>query len=306
FPNLTHATPIVGLANGTYTKALGGTARLSTQTFNAGPSVVEALFAGAIDAAYIGPSPAVNAYVKSNGEAVRVVAGSASGGVALVVQPGIDSAEDLRGKKIGTPQLGNTQDVAARYWLKEKGLKTTREGGGDVRIVPQENAQSLDTFSSGEIDGAWVPEPWVSRLVDAGGTVLVDERDLWPARKFVITHLLVRTEFLQEHPDVVKRLIQGHVDANALIETEPEKAQRAVSVGIGKLTGKPLELAIIEKAWPTLTFLNDPIASSLVTGAEHAEELGLLEPADDLAGLYDLKLLNQVLAARGDPTVPRP
>ncbi len=306
FPNLTHATPIVGLAEGTYAKAIGSTAKLSTRTFNAGPAAVEALFAGAIDATYIGPNPAVNAYAKSRGKAVRVIAGAASGGVALVVKPGIDSADDLRGKKIATPQLGNTQDVAARYWLKEKGLKTTKEGGGDVKIVPQENAQTLDTFTSGAIDGAWVPEPWVSRLVAAGGTVLVDERDLWPDKKFVITHLLVRTEFLQEHPDVVKRLLQGHVEANALIDKDPKKAQAAISTGIGKLTGKPLKLATIENAWPTLTFLDDPLASSLVTGAEHAEEIGLLKPVDNLTGLYDLTLLNEVLTAQGQPEVPRP
>ena len=274
-------------------------------TFNAGPAAVEAVFAGAIDATYIGPNPTVNAYAKSKGSAVRVIAGAASGGAALVVKPSINSAADLKGKKLATPQLGNTQDVAARYWLKQKGLTTTKEGGGDVKIVPQENAQTLETFTSGQIAAAWVPEPWVTRLVSAGGKVLVDERDLWPNKQFIVTNLLVRTQFLKDHPDVVKRLIQGHVEANKEIAADPAKAQQAVSTGIGKITGKPLDLKIIQKAWPTLTFGNDPLAPTLLEGAKHAEEIGLLAKTD-LSNLYDLKLLNEVLKESGQPEVSQP
>lgn len=180
FPTITHAPAVVGVEKGIFTEKLGSGVTLETKTFNAGPAAIEAIFSGALDATYIGPNPTVNAFSKSKGEAVRVVSGAASGGVALVVKPEITSVEQLCGRKIATPQLGNTQDVALRYWLKEKGLKTTKEGGGDVTVVPQENAQTVDTFTSGAIDGAWVPEPYVSRLVNAGGKVLVDERDLWP------------------------------------------------------------------------------------------------------------------------------
>ena len=305
FPNITHAPAVVGVEKGIFKEKLGSGVTLETKTFNAGPAAIEAIFSGALDATYIGPNPTVNAFSKSKGEAVRVVSGAASGGVALVVKPEITSVEQLRGKKIATPQLGNTQDVALRYWLKEKGLKTTKEGGGDVTVVPQENAQTVETFTSGAIDGAWVPEPYVSRLVNAGGKVLVDERDLWPDKKFVITNLIVSTKFLKAHPDVVKKLVEGQVAANEFVNTKPEEAQQAVSDHIGKITGKPLDVKLIKQAWPTLEFTNDPIASSLKTGLDHAVAVELTQPVD-LNGLYDLTYLNEVLKAQGEPEVSQP
>ncbi|MEH0843921.1 ABC transporter substrate-binding protein [Micromonospora sp. CPCC 205711] len=305
FPNITHAPAVVGVEKGIFAQKLGSDVKLDTKTFNAGPAAIEAIFSGALDATYIGPNPTVNAFSKSKGEAVRVISGAASGGVALVVKPGITSAEQLRGKKIATPQLGNTQDVALRYWLKEKGLRTTKEGGGDVKVVPQENAQTVETFSSGAIDGAWVPEPFVSRLVNAGGKVLVDERDLWPDKKFVITNLIVSTKFLKAHPDVVKKLVEGQVAANEFVNTKPDEAQQAVSDHIGKITGKPLDVKLIKQAWPTLEFTNDPIASSLKTGLDHAVAVELTQPTS-LDGLYDLKYLNEVLKATGEAEVSQP
>ena len=305
FPNITHAPAVVGVEKGIFKEKLGSDVELDTKTFNAGPAAIEAVFSGALDATYIGPNPTVNAFSKSKGEAVRVISGAASGGVALVVKPGITSVEQLRGKKIATPQLGNTQDVALRFWLKEKGLETTKEGGGDVKIVPQENAQTIETFGSGAIDGAWVPEPFVSRLVNAGGKVLVDERDLWPDKKFVITNLLVSTKFLKAHPDVVKKLVEGQVAANEFVNTKPDEAQQAISDHIGKITGKPLDLKLIKQAWPTLEFTNDPIPASLKTGLDHAVAVGLTQPVD-LNGLYDLKYLNEVLKAQGKAEVSQP
>ncbi|MFG3686680.1 ABC transporter substrate-binding protein [Micromonospora sp. NPDC047740] len=305
FPNITHAPAVVGVEKGIFKEKLGSDVTLETKTFNAGPAAIEAVFSGALDATYIGPNPTVNAFSKSKGEAVRVVSGAASGGVALVVKPDITSLEQLRGKKIATPQLGNTQDVALRYWLREKGLKTTKEGGGDVKVVPQENAQTVDTFASGAIDGAWVPEPYVSRLVNAGGKVLVDERDLWPDRKFVITNLLVSTKFLKAHPDVVKKLVEGQVAANEFVNGKPDEAQQAISDHIGKITGKPLDVKLIKQAWPTLEFTNDPIAASLKTGLDHAVAVELTQPVD-LNGLYDLSFLNEVLKAQGKPEVTQP
>ncbi|GIF76949.1 ABC transporter substrate-binding protein [Asanoa siamensis] len=305
FPNITHAPALVGVEKGIFAEKLGSGVKLETKTFNAGPEAIEAVFSGALDATYIGPNPTVNAHSKSKGEAVRVVSGAASGGVALVVKPGITSAEGLRGKKIATPQLGNTQDVAIRFWLKEKGLTTTKEGGGDVSIVPQANSQTLETFRSGAIDGAWVPEPFVSQLVNAGGKVLVDERDLWPGGKFVITNLIVSTKFLKEHPDTVRKLVEGQVAANDFVNQKPDEAQQAISDHIGRLTGKPLDLKLIKQAWSTLEFTDDPIASSLKTGLDHAVAVGLTEPVD-LAGLYDLSFLNEALKAQGETEVPLP
>jgi NitT/TauT family transport system substrate-binding protein len=305
FPNITHAPAVVGVEKGIFAEKLGTGVTLETKTFNAGPAAIEAIFSGALDATYIGPNPTVNAFSKSKGEAVRVVSGAASGGVALVVKPDITSVEQLRGRKIATPQLGNTQDVAIRYWLKEKGLTTTKEGGGDVKIIPQENAQTVETFGSGAIDGAWVPEPFVSRLVNAGGKVLVDERDLWPDRKFVITNLIVSTKFLKAHPDVVKKLVEGQVAANEFVNGRPDEAQQAISDHIGKISGKPLDLKLIKQAWPTLEFTNDPIASSLKTGLDHAVAVGLTQPVS-LDGLYDLTHLNEVLKGQGKTEVVRP
>ena len=305
FPNLTHATAIVGVEDGIFAKALGKN-KLKTQTFNAGPEATQALLSGALDATYIGPGPSTNAYAKSGGKAVRIISGATSGGAALVVKPEITSVAGLRGKKIATPQLGNTQDIALRSYLKDNGLKTTKEGGGDVQIVPQDNSQTVDTFGTGDIDGAWVPEPTLSRLVNAGGKVLVDERTLWPGGKFVTTNLLVSTDFLTKHPDVVKQLIEGQVAANEAINKDPAHAQTVVGTAIGKLTGKPLDPKLVAQAWKTLTFTDDPLPSTLVTGAQHATDVGLLDKVDNLPGIYDLKLLNEVLKAKGLPAVEQP
>jgi NitT/TauT family transport system substrate-binding protein len=303
FPNITHAPALVGVEKGFLAGALAPNVTLKTATFNAGPAAIEALFADALDIAYIGPNPAINGYAKSDGQALRIIAGATSGGAFLVVRPGITSASELKGKKIATPQLGNTQDVALRAWLQDQGLETTTTGTGDVSIVPQENAQTLETFRAGDIDGAWVPEPWATRLVvDGGGHVLVDERDLWPGGQYVTTHVIVRTKFLEQHPDVVRQFLAGHLAAIDWIETNPEEAKTVVNAGIDAITHKPLAPEILDGAWSHLTFTADPIASSLQTSADHATAVGLLDPVD-LAGIYDLDLLNQILSEQGRPSV---
>jgi NitT/TauT family transport system substrate-binding protein len=304
FPNVTHAPAIVGVEKGLFTKELGKNT-LETKTFNAGPEAVEALFGEALDIAYIGPNPAINAYAKSkaDGGAIRIIAGSTSGGSALVVKPEITKAADLKGHSVASPQLGNTQDVALRAWLKKEGLSADTSGGGDVSIVPQANADTLTAFKAGQIDGAWVPEPWVTRLVqEGGGKVLVNEADLWPEGKFVTTHIVVRTAFLTEHPDVVAAVLRGHIAALAAIEADPADAQKVTNEGIAKLTQKALPDAVIAGAWKNLTFTVDPIAPSLAKSAKDAESIGLLEPVD-LNGIYDLDIVNQLLTANGTSTV---
>lgn len=303
FPNLTHATAIVGLEEGLFAEHLGSRVVLNPSPFAAGPAAVEALFAEAIDATFIGPNPAVNAYAKSGGEAVRIVSGAASGGAFLVVKPSVRTPADLPGKRLATPQLGNTQDVALRTWLASQGLKTDLQGGGDVSVVPQENAQTLEAFRAGAIDGAWVPEPWATRLVlEAAGKVLVDESTLWPNGRFVTTHLVVRGEFLEAHPDVVGQLLEGVVAATDFVNDRPEEAKQIVNDAIGKLTGKVLPDDVIARAWSHLVFTYDPIASSLREAARRATKLALLEPVD-LNGIYDLALLNEILQAAGQETV---
>lgn len=302
FPNITHGTALVGVRKGTYSAELGST-RLETKTFNAGPAAVEALFSSAVDMAYVGPNPAVNAFVQSHGSAVRVIAGATSGGAALVVKKEINSAGDLKGKKVASPQLGGTQDVALRYWLDGKGLKTTQEGGGDVSVIPQDNATTLQTFQSGAIQGAWVPEPWASRLVaEGGGKVLVDERELWPDGRFVTTVLLVRRTFLENHPDAVRAVLRAHVKTNDYIAKNPDEAQKAANDQLLALTGKALKPTVLAAAWKGLTFTNDPLSSTLKEDIKHAQKVGLLKTAD-VSGILDLRLLNGVLAAAGEPAV---
>jgi NitT/TauT family transport system substrate-binding protein len=302
FPNVTHATALVGVESGLFQEKLGNT-QLETSTFNAGPQVVEALNSGALDASYIGPNPAINAFAQSGGEAIRIISGATSGGAFLVVNPDIKNAKGLDGKKIATPQLGNTQDVALRTWLKKKGLETDTAGGGEVSIVPQENAQTLDLFKQGQIDGAWVPEPWATRLVqEGGGKILVDERKLWPNGRYVTTHLIVRTEFLDDNPDEVKKLLEGHVAANNLIRDDRERAEQLVGQGIDKTTGRPIAAELVTASFENLVFTNDPIATSLRKSAKDAEAVGLLKPVA-LKEIYNLKLLNQVLKQQGEPTV---
>ncbi len=299
FPNLTHATAIVGVQTGIFEEALRPD-KLETTTFSAGASAVEALFSGALDAAYIGPNPTINAFVKSKGKAIRIVSGATSGGAALVVDPAITKASQLRGKRLASPQLGVTQDVALRHWLGEQGLEAPRTGGGEVTVVAQDNAQSLETFKLGQIDGAWVPEPWATRLrLEGGGKVLVDERSLWPGGRFVTTHLVVRTKFLEEHPATVRRLLEGQVEANDVVNADAASAQELVNDGIEEITTKRLKDEVIAEAWKSLEFTNDPVSSSLPVSARHAREVGLLEEKADVDGIYDLTLLNEVLAAAG-------
>ena len=303
FPNLTHAPALVGVDQGIFADALQGKATLETSTFNAGPEAVEALFADALDASFIGPNPAINAYAQSDGAAIRIVSGSTSGGAYFVVREGIDAPEDLQGTTVATPQLGNTQDVALRSWLKDEGFEADEAGGGDVSVQPQANADALAAFVAGDIDGAWVPEPWATRMVqEGGGHVLVDEADLWPEGEYVTTHLIVRTEFLDENPDAVKALLEGTVDAIDASNDDPEAAKASANAQLDELTDKPLDDAVLDAAWGNLTFTPDPIASSLQTGAEDAESVGLLDPVD-LDGIYALDLLNEVLEGRGATAV---
>jgi sulfonate transport system substrate-binding protein len=303
FPNITHATALVGAEKGIFADKLGPNVTLRTQTFNAGPNAIDALFADSVDAAYVGPNPAINGYVKSKGEALRILSGATSGGASFVVAQDINGPADLKGKTLATPQLGNTQDVALRAWLKKNGLDADTSGGGDVSIKPQDNGATLDAFKQGQVQGAWVPEPWATRLVqEGGGKVLVNEADLWPNGQFVTTHLVVRTAFLKDHPDAVKKLLEGQVAANDYVNKNPADAQKAANDQIEKITQKRLNDAVIAGAWKNLTFTDDPIASSLKKSADDAVELGLLDKPD-LTGIYDLTLLNEVLKAQGQPDV---
>ncbi|MFE5619483.1 aliphatic sulfonate ABC transporter substrate-binding protein [Streptomyces sp. NPDC056524] len=303
FPNLTHATALVGDEEGIIQKELGGT-QLKVATFNAGPSEIEALNAGSIDIGFIGPSPSINGYTKSKGKNLRIISGSASGGVKLVVNPEkIKTLDDVKGKRIATPQLGNTQDVAFLNWISEKGWKVDAQSGkGDVSVLRTDNKITPDAYKTGSIDGAWVPEPTASKLVAEGGKVLLDESTLWPDNKFVITNIIVSQKFLTEHPDVVEAVLRGSVNTNKWINANPDKAKASANAKLEELTGKPLGAKVIDGAWPSIRFTDDPLASTLRAQADHAVEAGLLEKPD-LDGIYDLKALNKILKAAGSAEV---
>jgi NitT/TauT family transport system substrate-binding protein len=303
FGNVTHAPAMVGLQNGGFAKALGTNVTLKTSVFSAGPAAVEALFSKSIDASFVGPNPAINAYAQSKGAAIRIVAGTASGGAFFVVNKDIKTAADLKGKKVGSPSLGNTQDVSLRYWLKQQGLSTDTNGGGDVKIIPgPDNGTVVQEFQSGDIAGAWMPEPYASKMIAAGGHVLVDEASLWPGGKYVTTLLIVRTDFLNAHPDVVANLIKGLSAAIDLTNSDPATAASLVSKGIETATGKAIAVDLVTKSFKSITFTLDPIASSLKTDVTHAESLGILKQTA-LTNIFDLTLVNKFLTSDGKPQV---
>ena len=304
-PNLTNATAMVAVQKGFFSARLGSGVTLKTQSFNAGPAEVEAIFGGALDAGYFGPNPAINAFVRTHGEKVRVVAGATSGGASLVVRSdsGITSAADLRGKRIATPQLGNTQDVALRTYLAANGLHVNPQGDGDVKILPTDNSTTLTLFKSGKLDGAWVPEPYATRLIDeAGGVLLVDEATLWPGGRLATTLLVVSTDLLRSHRDIVRDLVEGQLDAESYIAEHTDDAQTAVQAQLKTLTQKALSDQVLSDAWSRLTFTHDPIASSLAKEASDAHAAGVVGGAD-IRGIVDLSVLNEVLRARGETTV---
>lgn len=299
FANVTHAPALVATGKGYLAKELGAT-KLTTQIFNAGPNAIEALNAGAIDAAYLGPSPAINAYIKSGGKALRIVSGAASGGAQLVVKPSITSIAQLKGTKLDTPQLGGTQDVALRAFLTSKGLKNSVTGsGGDVSIQSSDNAVALDLFKQGRIDGAWLPEPWSSRLVlDAGAKVLLDEKTLWPQGQWVTTNIVVTQDFLAKYPGTVAALVKANVESVDWINANKPAAQTLVNAQIDKLSGKPLSAAVIARAFTNLTITADPLAGTAQKQLQNGITAGTTKEGS-IDGIYDLTYLNAALAASG-------
>jgi NitT/TauT family transport system substrate-binding protein len=309
FPNFTHAVGLVGVARGAFQQALGESNKLDVKAFNAGPALIEALLAGEVDIGYVGPNPAINGYVKSKGEALRIIAGASSGGALFVVRPeaNIKTAKDLDGKQFATPQLGGTQDVALRYYLQQNGLKTA-DKGGTVKIIPTQNPDIVTLFKQGQIDGAWVPEPWATRLIqEANGQVFVDERTLWPNGKFVTTLVVVRTAFLNEHPNLVKKFLQAHVETVEFILANGEQAMQLTNKEIERLTTKPLPDKVIKQAFGNVELTYDPLPKTLLSVADAAYALGFLgQTKPDLSGIFDFKLLNEVLEQKSLPIVEAP
>ncbi|WP_028648175.1 ABC transporter substrate-binding protein [Nocardiopsis sp. CNT312] len=302
FPALAHAPALVGVETGAYADALGEGVAFDTRVFNAGPDAINAVFSGEVDVALVGPNPAVNGWAQSEGQALHIIAGAASGGAGLVTAEGIEDVDDLRGGTVASPQLGNTQDVALRWFARERGWDTDAAGGGELSILPQTPAEIVNALELGEIDGAWVPEPHLSRLLtETGAHLLVDEADTWSGGAFVTAHLVAGTAFLQDHPDLAEDLLRGHIDTVDWINGHPEQARAAVDDHLEAITGSRLSPEVTEAAFGRIDFTVDPVAPSLYTGAERAEAVGLLDPVD-LTGIYALDTLNALLAEDGrDP-----
>jgi sulfonate transport system substrate-binding protein len=294
--NITHAPALIGLKEGFFTKALGSAGTLKATAFSTGTQETTALLAGQLDAAYVGPNPAINTWQKSGGTGIKIVSGVATGGASVVVAKEITSAAQLRGKTLATPSLGNTQDVALRSWLKQNGLTTTTTGGGDAFIKPTTpNSAAVLEFQSGQIAGGSEPAPYDVEMVKDGGTVLVSEPG-------VTTLLVVAQSFLAAHPAIVADLIKAQIQANDFIKSNPAAAQADANAELASYTGKALKSSIVAASFKEITFTLNPDAASLTSDAAQAVSLGLLKPVN-LSGIFDLGPLNQALAAAGESQV---
>jgi NitT/TauT family transport system substrate-binding protein len=302
--NITHSSALVGIKEGFFSKNLGKNVTLKLYPFSTGTEEATALLAGQLDAAYVGPNPAIKAWQTSGGRLIRVISGSASGGAELVVKKGITKASQLKGQKLASPSLGNTQDVSMRYWLKQQGLTTTSTGGGDVPITPiTPNSDAVLAFEAGKIAGGWEPAPYDAEMVADGGHVLVNEASLWPQGQFVTTELVATQSYITQNPTVVSDLLKGQIESNSFIASSKSAAETAANAELATLSGKSLKTPILQAAFAQVTFTNDPIASSLLTDADHAVAVGLLSPVKNLSAIYDLSPLNKLLSADGQSQV---
>jgi NitT/TauT family transport system substrate-binding protein len=302
--NITHASALIGIKQGFFTKDLGKNVTLKLYPFSTGTQEATALLAGQLDAAYVGPNPAIEAWQKSGGSLIKVISGAASGGAELVVKSGISSASQLKGQKLASPSLGNTQDVSMRYWLKTQGLTTTSTGGGDVPITPiSPNSDAVLAFQSGSIAGGWEPAPYDAEMLADGGHVLVNEASLWPKGQFVTTEIVATQSFIAAHPAVISGLLKGQIQANDYIADSKSAAETAANAELAAVSGKALKSSVVASSFGQVTFTDDPIASSLITDAQHAADVGLLQPVKNLSAIYDLGPLNKLLTADGEPQV---
>ena len=306
FPNINHAQAVIGVGNGDFQNALGDV-KIESQVFNAGPAAVEALFANRIDVAYVGPNPAINGYIKSDGQGLKIIAGVSSGGAVFVIRndSGITTVHDFAGKKFASPQLGNTQDVALRSYLLKNGYKTS-ENGGNVTILPAATSDIVTMMSKKDIDGAWVPEPWGTILVkQANGKIFLDERDLWPNGKFATALIVARTDYLKSHPDIIQKLLEAHVKETVWINNNKDESIKDFNIQLQKITGKTIPNDVISDAFTRMDITYDPVKSSVSKSAQNAFDLGFLgDKKPDLSNIFDLSILDKVLQAQNLSVIP--
>jgi NitT/TauT family transport system substrate-binding protein len=302
FANLSHAQAVLGVSSGEFEKAVAP-AKFSTKVFNAGPSLIEAVFAGEIDIGYVGPGPALAANARSRGQGVRVIAGAAANGVVIVARKnsGIHTLADLAGRRIATPQHGNTQDIAARHYfssvLAQKDL---------TNVLPIPNSEQSGMMDRGQIDAAWVPEPWGARLVaDTGATILAEEKDLWPDQQFSLAVVITTPEFLRDHPDVVAKVLGVHHAWTQRLTTDPKTYLPQLGAALFAITGKKLPPGVLDSAITRVTFTDDPLEATFKTMGQWSYDLGFEQRPARLGSLFDLGVLKDVSkagAASGGPS----
>jgi NitT/TauT family transport system substrate-binding protein len=287
FPNITHAQGVVAHAlsrqgKGWFEQRLEPGTKIEWFIYNAGPSAMEAIFANSIDLTYVGPGPALNAYTKSNEQEIRLIAGAANGGAGLVVQPNanLKTAADFRGKKVGTPQLGNTQDISCRAWLTDGGLKITQLGG-DAQVIPTQNPDQLALFKAKRVDGVWTVEPWLSRLEqEASGKVLVEEKDA------ATTVLVSSVKFLNGQRDLAKKFAQAHAELTDWIAKNPDEAQRLIKAELLEETKSDMSPELIAAAWKRITFTAEPPRAAVEKFMQNSVKAGFIKSAPDLSKLF--------------------
>jgi NitT/TauT family transport system substrate-binding protein len=299
FPNVSHAQALLGVARGDFARAIGDGTELQTSVFNAGPSVIEAIYANRLDVAYIGPAPAINGFIRSRGEEVRVIAGAVENGVLIVANKkrNIPSLEALRGKTIAVPQIGNTQDISARAFVIETLKTRLKDNGGDTQVIPVANPDIETLMSKDQLDAAWVPEPWGSRLVAAGlGTVIAHERDLWPDKHFSLTCVIARRKFLEESPELVQRFLEAHVALTRELQADRQQHAHTINEQLKRLTGKALADEVIAGALGNVEFSVEPDVRTFETYFSKGRILGIF-PGDtlDTGKLIDRRPLDAVL-----------
>jgi NitT/TauT family transport system substrate-binding protein len=278
FPSIVHAVPIIGVENEIFKENLDEQRKIEVKIFDSGPQVIESLFSNSIDIAYVGPGPVINGYLKSDGEALKILAGAADGGASFVAQKdsGLDSIENFDGKRIAAPQISNTQDVSLRHYLSTNGLQSV-EKGGTVYVLNISNPDIYTLFAKGDIDGAWVPEPWATMLVqDLDGVRIFNESQFWPDKQFSSVLLIGRTDYIENNPEVIKNWIESNEKTVQWINNNPEQTKKVYSEFLTDYMGKTLPDEIIDESFSNLIITSDPLKNSVYTFAERADSLGYL------------------------------
>jgi len=295
FPSIGHIIPIVGLEEKIFEKGIGEEKQIETKLFDSGPQVIESIFSGSIDVAYVGPGPIINGFLKSDGKDIKILSGAASGGASFIIQPnsGLESLENFDGKRIASPQISNSQDVSLRHYLESHGLKSV-EKGGTVFVLNISNPDIYTLFAKGDIDGAWVPEPWATILVqELDGIRLFNEEKLWPNEEFASVLLIVRTEYLENNPETVQKWVESHEKTVTWINSNPDKSKSLFSSFLMDYMGKSLPTKIIDESFSNITITSDPIKNSVIIFAERADSLGYLgRDGYNLDGIFYNAVLN--------------